>query len=414
LDSRSARSRLAVSGKPYYRALDAGLHLGYRKGKAGGKWVARWYVGEQQYRVETLPGIADDTQDADGTAVLAFHQAQARARELYLTAKRGSLPSSAPLTVKQACASYLAFLDAERAATTAHDTKIRLALHVDPTLNAVDGDEKKSTALGDTPVARLTKDLLDKWKRGMVRRNPDDADVERRSKDSANRVLSMLKAALNRAFEDDANGIPSDAAWRRCKPFRHVGRAREVHLDRAQSKRLINSCKGAFRIVVTAALLTGARPPHELASPRVRDFHANLGTLSVTGKTGPRDIVLTAEAVRFFEEISAGKPPDALLLSKDDGTPWKKNHHVRPMKEAAERAKLPADATIYCLRHTYASQSILAGMNLKLLAENMGTSIRMLEQHYGKFIAASRRKLVEESSFKLGLRRANVERLRHG
>jgi hypothetical protein len=42
-------------------------------------------------------------------------------------------------------------------------------------------------------------------------------------------------------------------------------------------------------------------------------------------------------------------------------------------------------------------------MNLKLLAENMGTSIRMLEVHYGKFIAASRQKLVEESAFKLGL-----------
>lgn len=32
-------------------------------------------------------------------------------------------------------------------------------------------------------------------------------------------------------------------------------------------------------------------------------------------------------------------------------------------------------------------------MNIKLLAENMGTSIRMVEEHYGKFDTAARRKV---------------------
>jgi hypothetical protein len=83
------------------------------------------------------------------------------------------------------------------------------------------------------------------------------------------------------------------------------------------------------------------------------------------------------------------------------------------MREAVKRAKLPEDTCMYSLRHTYASQSILAGMNLKLLAENMGTSIRMLETNYGKFIASSRRKLIEESAFKIGLpkKKSNVTRI---
>jgi site-specific recombinase XerD len=79
------------------------------------------------------------------------------------------------------------------------------------------------------------------------------------------------------------------------------------------------------------------------------------------------------------------------------------------MQEAVKRAKLPDDCTVYSLRHTYASQSILAGMNLKLLAENMGTSILMLEEHYGKFIAKTKQKLVEETGFRLGLKRGNIE-----
>ena len=219
----------------------------------------------------------------------------------------------------------------------------------------------------------------------------------------------MLKAALTRAFEDEGNGIPTDAAWRRVKPFRDVGRAREVHLEPAQATRLINSTAGAFRRLVTAALLTGARPPHELATLRVRDFHADLGALSVRdGKTGPRDVVLTKEGIRFFQEISAGRAPDALLLPKNSGTAWGRGNHARYMIEAVQRAKLPKDCTIYSLRHTHASQGLLNGMNIKLLAENMGTSIRMIEQHYGKFIQASRAKLIEDSGFKLGLKPGKV------
>ena len=49
------------------------------------------------------------------------------------------------------------------------------------------------------------------------------------------------------------------------------------------------------------------------------------------------------------------------------------------MNRAAVAAKLPSGTVFYRLRHTYASRSILGGMNLKLVAENTGTSIRMLE-----------------------------------
>src|SRR5947207_13795251 len=72
LDTRTARAKLKPRGKPYYRKLEEGLHLGYRKprGRKGkpavsGKWVLRRYVGGQAYVVETI-GISDDFADADG------------------------------------------------------------------------------------------------------------------------------------------------------------------------------------------------------------------------------------------------------------------------------------------------------------------------------------------------------------
>ena len=83
LESRDARRKLPASGKPYWRAIDKGLHLGYRKGKTGGVWVRRKYLGGQTYQVESI-GKADDNQDADGVGVLDFWQAQAKVREKVL------------------------------------------------------------------------------------------------------------------------------------------------------------------------------------------------------------------------------------------------------------------------------------------------------------------------------------------
>jgi integrase len=389
LESRTARSRLKVRGKPYFKAIDPGLHLGYRKGKTGGKWVTRWYTGGQQYRVATIDGIADDTQDADGVAVLSYAQAQEKARALFVAAKRGGIDAG-PLTVEQACNSYIEFLRAER--KTADDAASRLGKHVYP-------------KLGKRPVAALTTAEIEKTRNAMVRKDPDDPDAERRSKDSANKVMNYLRAALNRAYQDESNGIASSAAWDRVKSFNAVSRAREVHLDREQVKRLLNTTSGAFRNLLTAALLTGARPPHELVALRVRDLDIDHGSLAIIdGKTGGRVVPLSKEAVQFFAGLAAGRHPDALLLPKDDGKPWGKNHHVRPMREAVERAKLPADTTIYSLRHTHISDAVVSGMPLTILAENCGTSVRMIESNYAKAIAATRSRVVERYGYRLGLK----------
>jgi hypothetical protein len=79
LETRAARSRLKARGKPYYRTLDEGLHIGYRKLRSGaGKWVMRRYVGNQDYLVETI-ATADDLSDSNGIDVLSFAQTQTEA-----------------------------------------------------------------------------------------------------------------------------------------------------------------------------------------------------------------------------------------------------------------------------------------------------------------------------------------------
>src|SRR5262249_28335935 len=106
LGTRQARLRVAVSGKPHWRMVEEGLHIGYRRlaGKAG-KWVVRFYTGnrEQPYETETIAS-ADDLSDADGLHVMSFTQAVTKAREL--RARRGNSGRLGPYTVAHCVADY--------------------------------------------------------------------------------------------------------------------------------------------------------------------------------------------------------------------------------------------------------------------------------------------------------------------
>jgi len=139
----------------------------------------------------------------------------------------------------------------------------------------------------------------------------------------------------------------------------------------------------------------------------VRHFNAKTGTLHVPDrpgcKTGERDVTLTNEGVGFFKTLAKNRPMDDALFLTDSKKRWNKSDHHRSMVEATKAAELPDDTFFYTMRHTYASQSLMAGMNTQTLAENMGTSVVMIEKHYGKFTKEARKAQIERSALKLGL-----------
>jgi integrase len=386
LGSRTAREKLEARGKPHYRALDRELHLGYRKGKDGGVWVARWYLGGGAYKVETI-GQADDRLDADGAIILDFGQAQAKARALFERRKReqAGLPTEAgPYTVGRCIEEYLSWMAHSR--KSAQDARYRAERIILP-------------ALGEIACDALTKDAIQKWLRDEAKSParirsktkgeqktkplPIDPESQRKRRASANRTLTILKAALNRAWREGK--IASDATWRRVEPFEEADAARVRYLTIAEAQRLINASASDFRLLVRAALATGARYG-ELTSLRVSDFNPDSGTLHIrTSKSGKgRHIVLADEGVSLFASQAAGRPANAVMLPKKDGGEWKSAHQARPMKAACKAARIEPEANFHCLRHTYASHAIMNGAPLLVVAKNLGHSdTRMVEKHYG-------------------------------
>src|SRR5829696_7650696 len=91
LETRTARLRLAPRSKPYWRSIETGLHIGYRRLSQGsGTWVARRFCGAGRYRERQL-GTADDLQEADGATVLDFREAQDAARAWWKAEQREAL-----------------------------------------------------------------------------------------------------------------------------------------------------------------------------------------------------------------------------------------------------------------------------------------------------------------------------------
>ena len=121
---------------------------------------------------------------------------------------------------------------------------------------------------------------------------------------------------------------------------------------------------------------------------RARDFDAASKSLLIPdSKSGkPRRVPLTPEGSALFESLAAGRQPDALLLTRKDGTPWHRVAVIRAMQEANAAAKIDPPATFYTLRHTYASHLVQAGTPLLYVASALGhRDARMVERHYGHF-----------------------------
>ena len=400
LTTRAARDRLEARKEPYWRGIEGGIALGYRRRALGGTWLARM-LDAGRYREEKL-GRADDTLPADGADVLDFRQAQAKAvgwasRARRVAAGLEAAPAKGPVkpyTVADAVADYLADMQA-RGARSLPTTRTATKAHIIP-------------ALGTVSVTRLTRDQVRTWHRALsttparrrgkpVQADAADPDAPRRRQASANRILTILKAALNHARQE-GRAIGPDDAWALVKPFRGADAPKVRYLSDDECVRFANACPTDFRALVTAALLTGCRYG-ELSALRAGDQDFQAGSVNIprsnSGKA--RHVVLTDEGREFFARIARGKAGDAPLFERDSiakqatrtgpavrhRAQWKASDQFRAIAEACAAARIAPAVSFHVLRHTYASRLARCAVPLPVIAAQLGhADTRMTERHY--------------------------------
>ena len=401
LETRSARASLRGFT---FKKVGPKLDVGYRPGKRGGRWYRRDHTpGDRKhpYQVKVI-AWADDKIEANGIDVLDFWQAVERVQEGIVRARTG------PYLVKHAIEDYLRKLEGKG---SHRDTRLRLNAFVIP-------------KFGGMEVSALTYYDLTDWHRKLassparirsgsskpqrVRHAGDDTERKRARMVSANRILGQFRAALNHAFK--GGEVPSDSAWKRVEPFRGVNAARVRYLSNDECRRLINACEGDLRVLVEAALSTGARYA-ELGRLKVEDFNADVGTLLIrTSKPGKsRHVILTDEARDYFAGLAAGRAGVEPLL----GRKWGPNHQSKPMRQACKRAGISPPISIHGMRHTYASLAVMNGVPLLVIARNLGHSnTRMTEAHYGHLASDFVSDAIRAGAPTFGLKPGNVKAIR--
>jgi len=380
LETRERRRGLKARHEPYWRLIDKGFFIGYRKGKQdrAGTWITRILI-DGKYIKKSL-GTADDFRDNDGSVVLNYKAAQASARDWVQNVNRVHKGiSKADYTINDAVMDYME--DYSRRGKAQATTKTTIDAHIIP-------------KLGEKRLDELTTKDIRQWHQSLahsparlrsgksIKKNTKETIDLRPRKATANRILTTLKAALNHAWRDGY--IESNEIWRKVKPFEQVDIPKIRYLNQAECKRLVNACPSDFRLLVQGALYTGCRYG-ELTGLKCADYDTQSKTLSIAdSKSGKsRHVPITETGAEFFKRVKIGRPGSDWMFKREDGSPWGRSHQTRLIKKACEVANINPTASFHVLRHTYGSALAMNGVPLQVIAIALGhADTRITSKHY--------------------------------
>jgi integrase len=364
------RTGLEPRREPYWGPeLEDDLTLGFRKiDAARGTWIARMRneAGTPRYSYKSL-GLVTDQND--------YEVAKAAARK-WREGREAGIPDEV-VTVADACREYVAECRREGREKTAHDAQRRFERTIygrgkQPRAPAIDAHP-----IGRRALAKLHTAHIKDWRDGLGI-----------GKAAANRTLTTLRAALNLAVSNRRVHAGAEREWADVQPYKAATTRRDLFLDMRQRRALIEAAPGATRDLLEGAALTGARAG-ELVNALRSQFDPRMGSMSFVGKTGRRDVRLSPAALTLFKRLAKNKLPGARLFVRDDGKPWAHSDWDERVREAAKKAKLPEGVCLYTLRHSYISQALSDGIPTLDVARHVGTSLLMIEKHYGHLVAGA-------------------------
>jgi integrase len=373
INTVQARERLKPQHEPYWVKVTSGHYLGYRKLTTGsvGTWIARRRDPETGKQLKRSLGDFESLPAAQ-----RFDAAKLAADDWFRHLGKGGLSES--LTVQQAGEQYVEHLRTTKGEQPAKDVAARLARWVLP-----------HAALAGCDVVKLTRHRLEAWRRQLeqqpIRLGPGRTKGagSARSPSSLNRDMTALRAVLNWAL--DAGYATNDSAWRvALRPIAGADGRRTTYLDIDQRRRLIAAAEPDLAAYLRGLSLLPLRPG-ALASLTVANFDRRQGVLTVgTDKAGEnRRIKLPDSTAEFIADASRDKLPAAPIFARGDGRQWDKDAWKLPIKAAAATAGLPPETTAYSLRHSVITDLITGGLDSLTVARLSGTSVAMIDRHYG-------------------------------
>ncbi len=355
------RNPLPPRDEPYWGPpLGKGKSLGIRKLKLGDD---RWIAKLRDHTGHHKKALGQVTEDFD------YDKAREAACEWFKTYESGITDDS--YTVEAACKDYVEDRRTERSEACAHDADKRFERTI------------YGKAFGRMAVVKVWSSDIKKWRRetGL-------------SKSAQNRTMTPLRAALNLAVANRKVTASRVIEWRSVKQHKGVDKRRTLFLDVDQRRKLRDNAIGGADDLVAGMALTGARPG-DLVTARVSQYDSRTKSVGFGSKEHPRTVPLSAAAAVLFDRLVKDKLPYAYIFTRDDGHPWAHSDWDEPIRDAAEKAGLPKGVCLYTLRHSFITQSLMDGMATLEVARITGTSLAMIEKHYGHLVMDAARTRLE-------------------
>lgn len=357
------RAKLKPRPNPYYMRLEPGFHIGLRVGAGGATWVARRYDQQRQTNVmQALGTFADLPQSERYAAARAAAQA-------WFSEKASILPRH-----------YRTVAEAAKAYAEANPKQ----LHLDRDIKRLIENEP----IGSVRLSHLKEANVRAWREGrqkLTRNNGQPAKAA-----TVNREKTTLRCVLNYALEQ--GWVASDAPWKKeLAPAQTDNARREVYLSRHDRIALCDAMPAAPASFFKALRLTGLRPG-ALAALRVCDYNLATSELSIPqDKAGAgRSFVLGKAAAALFKAQCKSKLPTAPLFANPAGGHFDRFQWRDPLREAIAALKLDPRICAYSFRHSAITDMIRAGVDVMTVAKICGTSMAMIDQHYGHLVDEGR------------------------
>lgn len=377
---------------PHWIAITPGTALGYFKGARDRSWWVRQRVGNRY--VKQRIGTADDGGvKADGEVVLTHKQAVAKAISLQLEERKPQPRHYGDgMTMGKAVSNYLEqrqstpggrfnrVMPDSTAAMSRQAWKLHGASIADKLVTAMDAKTMRAWHAGIAKTAPRTRGRALPF-------DQSDPEQSRSRKATANRLLTIAKAALSWARKHDA--LPDDMPdwWRNVSPFGLGDDPVPRMMDTSEITRLLNAAPADLRTLLQGALMTGCRYS-EVRKLRARDYDHENGVITIRQSKTYKVLhqPLTPEGVALFDRLTDGRPGDALIFTRADGSPWEQKDAIRPMRAAVEAAKLD-DVSFKTTRATYGKLLLQATMDIELVAKALGHSdSRITRKHYAQYL----------------------------
>ncbi len=237
---------------------------------------------------------------------------------------------------------------------------------------------KATAALGDVPLAELSPEQVFAWRLTV----PEGHRFE---------ATQALRQVLNRAVvwrlieENPAKRVPNPG--RRCREQRPFESWEQI-------RSLADRLGPTVGPMVVFAAATGLRPSELFALEhgdidraagvvQIRRAYANGRVKHTKTRLSRRAVPLQAIALEALDQLRPRDDSPLLFPNTRGGHLDFRNFNRRHWKPVQKEVGIDPLRDLYDLRHTYATFALRAGVPVFALSRFMGTSIAMIDLHYG-------------------------------